>query len=129
MGNAWAMIVHNENVRVNGQFKVDGGSVTVQRTGATSALVVQNDGSANIVKFSDLTTGQEQIFHLRQIAAGDRLDIFDSTNNGVRIAILAPSGNVGIGTVNPAEQVDVNGNIRLTGNIVSPNDICIGNCS
>jgi len=129
VGNAWAMIVHNENVRVNGQFKVDGGSVTVQRTGATSALVVQNDGSANIVKFSDLTTGQEQIFHLRQIAAGDRLDIFDSTNNGVRIAILAPSGNVGIGTTTPAEQLDVNGNIRLTGNIVSPNDICIGNCS
>ncbi len=128
MGNAWAMIVHNENVRVNGHFKVDGGSVTVQRTGATSALVVQNDGSANIVKFSDLTTGQEQIFHLRQIAAGDRLDIFDSTNNGVRIAILAPSGNVGIGTTTPAEQLDVNGNIRLTGNIVSPNDICIGNC-
>ena len=128
MGNAWAMIVHNENVRVNGQFKVDGGSVTVQRTGATSALVVQNDGSANIVKFSDLTTGQEQIFHLRQIAAGDRLDIFDSTNNGVRIAILAPSGNVGVGTTTPAEQLDVNGNIRLTGNIVSPNDICIGNC-
>ena len=128
IGSASALVVHNENVRVNGEFKVDGGSVTVQRTGAPSAIVVQNDGSANTIKFSDLTTGQEQIFQFRQIAAGDRLDIFDVTNNGVRIAILAPSGNVGIGTVTPAEQLDVNGNIRLTGNIVSPNDICIGNC-
>lgn len=39
-----------------------------------------------------------------------------------------PNGNVGVGTVTPAEKLDVSGNIRLTGNIVSPNDICIGAC-
>ena len=43
------------------------------------------------------------------------------------VATFTPTG-VGIGTTNPAQPLDVNGNIRLTGNIVSPNDICIGNC-
>ena len=38
------------------------------------------------------------------------------------------SSNVGIGTTSPAQKLDVTGNIRLTGNIVSPNDICIGSC-
>jgi len=47
-------------------------------------------------------------------------------------------GNVGLGTATPAERLDVNGNIRLTGNIVSPGainiipgstfDVCIGLC-
>ncbi len=129
MGNAWALIVHNENLLVKGGFKVVGGSATVERSGDQSSIVVQNDGFANTIKFSDLTTGQEQIFQFRQIATGDRLDIFDVTNNGVRIAILAPSGNVGIGTTAPTEQLDVNGNLRVRGNIVSTGDICIGNCS
>ena len=44
-------------------------------------------------------------------------------------AIALSVGDVGIGTENPLEKLDVRGNIRLTGNIVSPNDICIGSCS
>ena len=50
---------------------------------------------------------------------------FGTGNEAFRIN---PSGNVGIGVGNPIQKLDVNGNIRLTGNIVSPNDICIGNC-
>ncbi len=42
--------------------------------------------------------------------------------------VLTSSGNVGIGTASPTQALDINGNIRLTGNIVSPNDICIGSC-
>ena len=42
--------------------------------------------------------------------------------------VIDNSGRVGIGTANPSQILDVAGNIRLTGNIVSPNDICIGAC-
>jgi hypothetical protein len=48
---------------------------------------------------------------------------FGTGNEEVRIT----SVGMGIGT-NPIAPLDVNGNIRLTGNIVSPNDICIGTC-
>jgi len=52
--------------------------------------------------------------------------ILDRVGIGIE-AIKFPNGNVGIGTT-PSEKLDVDGNIRLTSNIVSPNDICIGNC-
>jgi len=55
-------------------------------------------------------------------------DAIEITRFGINVAFTTfPNGNVGIGT-SPSEKLDVDGNIRLTGNIVSPNDICIGNC-
>lgn len=48
--------------------------------------------------------------------------------NNQNILYLDDSGRVGIGTTTPLQKLDVAGNIRLTGNIVSPNDICIGTC-
>ncbi len=46
-------------------------------------------------------------------------------NEGI---IYYEAGNVGIGTTSPAQKLDVNGNIKLTGSIISDGDICIGNC-
>ena len=48
--------------------------------------------------------------------------------SGTTILYLDDSGKVGIGTTIPTEKLDVNGNMRYTGNIVSPNQICIGTC-
>lgn len=39
------------------------------------------------------------------------------------------AGNVGIGTTTPTEKLEVSGNIKLKGNIVSDGDICIGKCN
>ncbi len=37
-------------------------------------------------------------------------------------------GSIGIGVSDPSEKLEVKGNIKLSGNIVSDGDICIGNC-
>jgi hypothetical protein len=42
-------------------------------------------------------------------------DTLSFSTNGAERARITSSGNVGIGTTNPAELLDVNGNIRLTG--------------
>ena len=73
--------------------------------------------------------------------SGNKLWIFanDKTNFNNAFTIWNPSagttvlidyntGNVGIGTSTPGQKLDVVGNIRLTGNIISSNDICIGTC-
>ena len=44
------------------------------------------------------------------------------------LMFLENSGKVGFGVSNPSERLDVNGNIKLTGNILSNGDICIGAC-
>lgn len=43
-------------------------------------------------------------------------------------SISYSSGYVGIGTNAPTEKLEVAGNIKLSGNIVSDGDICIGQC-
>lgn len=39
-----------------------------------------------------------------------------------------PNGNVGIGTSTPTEKLEVDGNLKLNGNVLSDGDICIGMC-
>lgn len=50
------------------------------------------------------------------------------SGDGNEIVRITKQGSIGIGTSTPAQKLDVNGNIRLTGDILSPNDICIGTC-
>ena len=119
VGSAMALVLHDDNTKVTGNFEV--------QNPAGSSITVQNAGAFNSIKLSDLD--DEQIFQFRLIGTGARLDIFDVTQNRVNIAILSSNGNVGIGTTSPTEALDVNGNIKLNGNIVSNGDICIGTCT
>lgn len=53
-----------------------------------------------------------------------------TTTTGVIRMKIAPTGNVGIGTTNPGEKLDVAGNIKLSGDIVSADsDIQIRNAA
>ncbi|MDH3203058.1 MAG: hypothetical protein OEL81_00065 [Nitrosopumilus sp.] len=133
-GNVMAA-TFNEVVFVNDEFKVIGGSATVQKSGGLpSAIVVQNSGSSSLIKLFDIDTLQEM--HLRLIPNGQRMD-FAIVGGSVPFAISMITGNVGIGgQLAPAEALDVIGNVKvsgdlkLAGSITSSDgsDICIGNC-
>jgi len=49
-------------------------------------------------------------------------------SNANAVTVLK-NGDVGIGISNPNARLDVSGDIKLTGNILSDGDICIGNCT
>jgi len=90
--------------------------------------------------FRDSTPGAEEEYQIRLRGDGRFLWFIDQTHgNRVDMTIDTITGNVGfgipIGVGNfPTEQVDVDGNLRVRGdiisegNIVPTGDICIGNC-
>ena len=97
----------------------------IQPSGSATITVNSAAGTPNI-KLVDSDDGQKWQFRI--VSDGSRMDIKHMTTQTTNISILSSNDNVGIRNTNPQESLDVNGNIRLTGNIVSPNDICIGNC-
>lgn len=133
-GNAMAA-TFNETVFVNGEFKVTGGSATVQKSGGLpSAITVQNSGSSSLIKLFDIDTNEQM--HIRLNPDGKRLD-FAIIGNGVPIAINMQTKNVGIGgQLGPTEALDVLGNVKLSGDLMlkgsilssDGSDICIGSC-
>ena len=50
----------------------------------------------------------------------------DSKISWTTAMTITNSGNLGIGTVSPTEKLQVQGNIKLSGNITSDGEICIG---
>ena len=110
LGNALA-ITFNENV-------------IVDNNGPTGLTIKADTGQANI-QFSDVGT---RVFVFTMIDGTGTFAIGDATAGFSRLAIDS-EGNVGIGTNNPAERLDVKGSIKLAGNIVSDGDICIGACT
>ncbi len=51
------------------------------------------------------------------------------TNTNPGAMVITENGKVGIGKVDPDEALQVTGNLKLTGSILSDGDICIGNCN
>ena len=133
-GNVMAA-TFNEVVFVNDEFKVTGGSATVQKSGGfPSAITVQSSGSSSLIKLFDIDTSEEM--HIRLNPNGLRLD-FANIGNGVPIAINMVNNNVGIGgQINPTEALDVIGNLKVSGDLKiagsitssDGSDICIGTC-
>ena len=94
--------------------------------GVQTAFRLLSTGKQASIQFEDID--DNHIYVIRFTQGAKSFELFDATNNRADISVNTSNGNVGIGKQNPLEQLDVNGNIRLNGNIVSPTDICIGNC-
>jgi len=122
VGTAFAAPFLNENVIVDRTLDL-----------TSSAITVKNAGFENSIKLWDVDNNQ--IFQFRVVPLGDRLEIVDITHNVAALTVRSSTGNVGIGGLPiPTEQLDVNGNTRVRGNLIvdgditSATDICIGSC-
>jgi hypothetical protein len=110
LGNAYALMIFNDDVMVDDN-------------GSTSLQVIADSGQANIL-FTDAGT---RTFSFAMVDGQGTFMIGDVTAGLSRIGIDS-DGNVGIGTNAPHEKLHVLGNIKLTGDIVSDGNICIGSC-
>ena len=91
----------------------------------------QWNGSAYVsATSSKITAGKDNDFTYSNLTKNDGYLSFSSVLDGTATERLriASGGNVGIGTTSPQEKLEVNGNIKVFGNIVSDGDICIGVC-
>ena len=98
-------------------------SITADADGPTSVIIKADSGQPNIL-FSDVGSSIYQF----GILDGQGVFTIGDVNAGLARLGIDSTGNIGIGTVNPDEKLHVIGNIKLTGDIVSDNDICIGTC-
>lgn len=85
-------------------------------------IFARTDGMNSIVQSQAAFDAEKHLIY--QKAGGGAMSKYIVRANQISLNL----GDVGIGTENPLEKLDVRGNIRLTGDIISPNDICIGSC-
>ena len=127
IGTSYAIIVHSDSVNIFGNLQIVGGNLVVSKTGgADSGLNVMNDGGNAVFQFFDVDNGQVYKFVLQK--DGTLFKFTDATHARTDLVIRTSDGNIGIGTTNPQSKLDVNGDLRIQGNILSNGDICIGNC-
>ncbi len=93
----------------------------------------RTSGSGGSIGNSSMTTAE-----IRLETATNRGDpqlsrVVFATSHDINTApidrmLIDSYGYVGIGTTSPTQALDVKGNIKLTGSVVSDGDICIGTC-
>ncbi len=127
----------NENVVINGKLTVNDGGFQFERTdNVQTTMRLINDDKQTVFQFEDPTELQKYLMRSTPGVAGN-LEFLDfsgaSPTARIDLAIERSSGNVGIGTGNPNEQLDVNGNLKVQGDILTtgiiknPNgDLCLG---
>jgi len=100
----------------------DGGDVGINTSVAlTRPLTIQGEGgNSDWIQFR--TSGGVDVWHLSNQGPGLN---FVETNVSAHRLVLQPGGNVGIGTSNPAQELDVVGDIHASGTIISGSSITI----
>ena len=122
----------NENVDITGRLQVvNGGFIFDRSDGVQTAMQLKNPTHQSTFSFTDPDDFQTYILRSTPGTSGtfDFLDFSGvSPVPRVDLTIDRSSGNIGVGKTGPTEQLDVDGNIKLSGNILSNGDICIGAC-
>jgi hypothetical protein len=109
-------------------------SDAVLRTGLDTPFVVEGSGSTFIQVVGGVNSAKGFLIGNSTDSAISGF-IYDEDGGGLAIksggsnrVYISPAGNVGIGKNNPTEKLEVAGNIKLSGNITSDGDLCIGKC-
>ncbi len=96
IGAASALMEYVENL------EVDNGA------GDSSIKVTSSTGDSKLI----LEDQGKRTWSVKALDGKNKLQIIDETKNKARLTIK-PGGQVGIGTSNPSEKLDVNGNVRI----------------
>jgi len=120
-----------------GNIQLLNGEIISDRTdGFSSRLVFKSDaGGSALLRFED--KDDNQVTHFRLTSNGAQFEIIDLTHGFRKDLVLrTDTGNIGMGVNSPQEKLDVNGNVRARGDLITDTgvirtasgDICIGNC-
>ena len=122
---------------IGGNLLLTNGEIqTVRNDGFSSRLVFKSDaGGSALLRFHDVD--DNQVYHIRLTSGGEQLEYIDLTHGFRRDLVLKTNtGNIGMGVSNPQENLDVSGNIRARGDLITDTgvirttsgNICIGTC-
>ena len=123
----------NENVIINGKLTTNDAGFQFERTDnvQTTMRLINADKQA-VFQFEDPDDLQKYLLR-STVGPSGNFEFLDFSGASpvarIDISIERSNGNVGIGTGTPTEQLDVNGNIKIAGNLLSDGDICIGACT
>ena len=141
VGTTYAVLDTFDNVKVTNNLIVDNkvGIGTdspsakldvdgIVRVGGGRMQIGGFDGANNFIFRAGIpgTTAVFMVFHQNPDGSADWNKISPAGQIGL---FIEDTGDVGVGKTNPTEALDVEGNIKLSGNIVSNGDICIGTCT
>lgn len=122
-------------LHVNGNARFDN---TIKIGAQESSITDGGNGRLKLTARRAVGTSTAQAFTLSTCDAGgacfNRFDMtggaisFRSVTHGEAMRIT-DQNHVGVGTTAPSEKLEVDGNIKLSGSLVSDGDLCIGRCN
>jgi hypothetical protein len=113
-------VIFNFDHGAGGTFWADGGHKSHAHMSQTGQLTLNN---STLLQSFTVPAIRNTLDANGGIAVGSYANMSYAPTNGMIV-----SGKVGVGNPNPTQALDVTGNIKLSGSIVSDGDICIGKC-
>lgn len=117
-----------ERLHINGALRgnASGGALTIKSLYGTMDIGAQNSTFGHIYTDRSEILVNKQLDLLTGSLASYNTNLYLKTNrSSTRMTILNSNGNVGIGTTNPAQKLDVNGALRINGPISGYNNTIV----
>jgi len=107
----------SQKLEVAGNVLVSNGGI-LRTTGGVDGYLILDGTAGGEVQFSKSGTIKWALGTDVGVV-GDDLNLYNYNGSAVRLTVLNSNGNVGIGTTSPAYKLDVNGDVRVSGNLAA----------